>query len=63
MSTIRDIIESRGWHQNDIIDALSINQPRASNLLRGKINKFSSDALIGYLAKLGYTCKFKIRRS
>jgi predicted XRE-type DNA-binding protein len=54
MMTLIDIIEHRGWKQSDIAEALDIPQPRVSELLRGKISLFSSDRLIGYLAKLGY---------
>lgn len=54
MMTLIDIIEHRGWKQSDIAEALGIPQPRVSELLRGKISLFSSDRLIGYLAKLGY---------
>ena len=39
------------------MQALDIPQPRASELIKGKVDKFSSDKLIGYLAKLGF--KFK----
>ncbi|MEZ8188223.1 helix-turn-helix domain-containing protein [Shewanella sp. 5S214] len=54
---MRKIFEHKGWGQADIMDALGISQPRASELTRGKVDKFSSDKLIGFLAKLGF--KFK----
>ena len=57
LMTLIDIIDDKGWKQADIAQALEIPQPRVSELLRGKISLFSSDRLIGYLAKLGYRLK------
>ncbi|MCY1664207.1 helix-turn-helix domain-containing protein [Rhizobium sp. SL86] len=54
LMTLIDILETKGWKQAEIAQALDIPQPRVSELLRGKISLFSSDRLIGYLAKLGY---------
>lgn len=54
LMTLIDIIDDKGWKQAEIAQALEIPQPRVSELLRGKISLFSSDRLIGYLAKLGY---------
>ncbi|MBB4007273.1 helix-turn-helix domain-containing protein [Allorhizobium taibaishanense] len=53
LMTLIDIIETKGWKQAEIAAALDIPQPRVSELLRGKISLFSSERLIGYLAKLG----------
>jgi len=49
-----DIFDQKGWTQADAADALGIPQPRISELRRAKVSLFSSDRLIGYLAKLGY---------
>jgi predicted XRE-type DNA-binding protein len=54
LMTLIDIIEHKEWNQSETAAALDIPQPRVSELLRGKISLFSSDRLIGYLAKLGY---------
>lgn len=54
LMTLIDIFDAKGWRQAEIAQALDIAQPRVSELLRGKISLFSSDRLIGYLAKLGY---------
>lgn len=40
---------------------LEVTQPRISNLLRGKISLFSSEMLIGMLAKLGGEVKVTVR--
>lgn len=54
---IRQIFEEKKWAQADIMTVLDIPQPRVSELVRGKVDKFSSDKLIGYLAKLGFQFK------
>lgn len=57
MLVIRELFEAKDWKQADIMTALDITQPRASELTSGKVDKCSSDKLIGYLAKLGYRFK------
>ncbi len=54
MLVMRELFEDQRWTQADIMAALEIAQPRASELMTGKLDKFSSDKLIGFLAKLGY---------
>ncbi len=57
MITLRKLFEDRGWKQSDIAEALSIPQPRVSDLMRGKIDRFSADKLIGFLAKMDVRLK------
>lgn len=52
MLTLREIFRDRGWKQAQISKALGIPQPRVSELMHGKIDLFSSDKLIGFLARL-----------
>ncbi len=54
LSTLIDIFKDRQWSQAEIARALDIPQPRVSELMRGKVHLFSSDRLIGYLAKAGF---------
>lgn len=63
MLVLRELFESRGWAQADIMAALDIPQPRVSELVTGKVSKVSSDKLIGYLAKLGYRFRPTFARS
>ncbi len=51
---MRDMFEQKSWGQAEVMDALNLSQPRASELMRGKVDKFSSDKLIGFLYKLGF---------
>ncbi|RKE83274.1 XRE family transcriptional regulator [Rhizobium sp. AG855] len=57
MITLRRIFEDRGWKQADIASALGVSQPRVSELIRGKIDLFSADKLIGFLAKMNVRLK------
>jgi len=44
---------SRGLKQAQAAKLLGITQPRVSDLLRGRVELFSADALIDMLARLG----------
>jgi predicted XRE-type DNA-binding protein len=44
---------SRGLKQAQAAKLLGISQPRVSDLLRGRVELFSADALIDMLALLG----------
>ena len=57
MVVLRKLIEARDWKQAEVMQHLDIAQPRASELMRGKIDKVSSEKLIGYLAILGFRFK------
>jgi len=46
-------IASRGLKQAQAAKLLGISQPRVSDLLRGRVDRFSADALIDMLARLG----------
>jgi predicted XRE-type DNA-binding protein len=52
MLTLRKLLEERKLRQAEIAEALGVSQPRVSELMRGKIDLFSADKLIGFLARL-----------
>ncbi|MFN3319267.1 MAG: helix-turn-helix domain-containing protein [Allorhizobium sp.] len=52
MLTLRKLLEERKLRQAEIAEALGLSQPRVSELMRGKIDLFSADKLIGLLARL-----------
>ena len=57
MSVIRDIVQDNSWKQAEAAKRMGLTQPRVSNLLNGKINKFSIDLLMTCLFRLGYRFK------
>ena len=50
---VQKVIASRGLKQAEAARVLRVTQPRVSDLLRGRIDLFSTDALIDMLARLG----------
>lgn len=54
MLALREYFQARGWDQTQIGAKLGVKQPRVSELMNGKIHLFSSDKLVGFLAKLGF---------
>src|SRR5690554_5846122 len=57
MIVIRDIVNDKGWKQAEAAEKLVLTQPRVSDLLNGKIDKFSIDLLMTCLYRLGYRFK------
>ena len=55
MLVLRDYFA--GVAQAEIGKVLGIPQPRVSELIGGKVDKFSADKLIGFLAKVGIRLK------
>ena len=55
MIAIEQRIREEGWTQAEAAARLHVTQPRVSDLLNGKINKFSLDALVNMLAPVGLT--------
>ena len=53
MATVRQVIEDRGMTQSEAAALFEVNQPRISDLMRGKINLFSIDTLVDMLARAG----------
>lgn len=61
MSKVRTI--ARGMTQQEAANLLGITQPRLNLLLKGKIEKFSLDALVNMLAKAGMHVKLTVRKA
>lgn len=53
MASLRQAIEARGWTQAQAASTLGIGQPRVSDLMRGKWDKFSLDMLIALAVRVG----------
>lgn len=46
-------IKARKWTQAAAAKAIGIAQPRVNDLLRGRLERFSIDAMIEYLSRIG----------
>jgi predicted XRE-type DNA-binding protein len=53
MIAVRKLIEDRGLTQAEAARFFGVTQPRISNLVRGRIDLFSIDTLVGMLARAG----------
>ena len=53
MEKIAAIISLSGWTQADAAEQCGVTQPRVNDLLRGRISRFSLDALVNIAAALG----------
>ena len=48
--------------QSEVARLLGVKPPRVSEIMNGKIDKFSLDLLVIYLTRLGKTVEFNITR-
>ena len=60
MDKITAIIEESGWTQAEAADHCSVTQPRINDLLRGRISRFSLDALVNIASALGKRVQVKL---
>jgi|JYMV01.1.fsa_nt_gi predicted XRE-type DNA-binding protein len=58
MRTISQEISKRKLKQHEVAEILDIKQPRVSDLINEKHQKFSLDILVGYMATLGTQIEF-----
>ena len=57
---IRAKVTEAGWTQITIAQKLGVTQPRVSDLLTGKLSKFSLDSLVKMLARLGSDVELRV---
>ena len=63
MVSLQKAISARRLLQSETARRLGVTQPRVSDLMRGRIDLFSADALIDMLARLGMSVKVTLRPS
>jgi predicted XRE-type DNA-binding protein len=61
MIEIQKLIASRGLKQREAATILGVSQPRTSDLLRGRIDLFSTDVLIDMLVRLGARVRLTVK--
>lgn len=61
MARLAKLIEERGLTQAAAAKVFGVTQPRVSDLVRGKIDRFSIDILVVMLAKAGIRVTFTTR--
>lgn len=63
MIALQNRIEKIRGTQADKAQVLEISQPRLNDLLRGRIDKFSLDALVNLVSRAGLRVDVKVRRA
>lgn len=53
MRQIAAVIEANGWKQSDAALHCGVTQPRINELLRGRVSRFSLDALVNIATAIG----------
>lgn len=61
MRQIEKMIKRAGWTQTEAARRCGVSQPRINDLLRGKIDKFSIDALVNMATALGRRVNFELK--
>ena len=61
MRRIAGIISDSGWTQAEAARRCSVSQPRSNDLLRGRISRFSLDALVNMASTLGWKVNLQIK--
>jgi predicted XRE-type DNA-binding protein len=61
MTALRDLVERKGWTQAEAARRCRVTQPRMNDLLRGRISKFSLDALVNMADAVGLRVALQIK--
>ena len=63
MIVVQRYVETSDTTQARAAKQLGITQPRLNDLLRGRIEKFSLDALVNMLARVGRQVALKVKKA
>jgi predicted XRE-type DNA-binding protein len=63
MTRVEQFVKRSGVTQTEAARALGITQPRLNDLLRGKIDKFSLDALVNMLGRAGMRVELRVKKA
>jgi predicted XRE-type DNA-binding protein len=61
MRRIAGIISDSGWTQAEAARRCGVSQPRINDLLRGRISRFSLDALVNVASTLGWKVTLQLK--
>ena len=60
MERISGIVKQNGWTQAEAAKSCGVTQPRINDLLRGRIARFSLDALVNIASSLGRKVRVRL---
>ncbi len=61
MRQVVAIIRDKGWIQAEAARRCGVSQPRINDLLRGRVSRFSLDALVNIASALGCRVRVKLK--
>jgi predicted XRE-type DNA-binding protein len=61
MRQIAVIVKESGWTQAEAAGQCGVTQPRINDLLRGRVSRFSIDALVNIATAIGRTVHFDLQ--
>lgn len=61
MRQIAAIVKESGWTQAEAASQCGVTQPRMNDLLRGRVSRFSIDALVNIATAIGRTVHFDLQ--
>jgi len=60
MQKIADRVKQHGWTQTEAASHCGVTQPRINDLMRGRVSRFSLDALVNIATALGCRVRFDL---
>lgn len=63
MIELQELVRSSEWAQEEAAGRLGVTQPRLNDSLRGRIDKFSLDALVPLAARAGLAVQLQIKQA
>jgi predicted XRE-type DNA-binding protein len=63
MQQIATIVKESGWTQTEAASQCGITQPRMNDLLRGRVSRFSLDALVNVATAIGRRVHFELKEA
>jgi predicted XRE-type DNA-binding protein len=61
MRQIAAIVNWHGWTQSEAAACCGVTQPRMNDLLRGRVSRFSIDALVNIATAIGGTVRIEVQ--
>jgi predicted XRE-type DNA-binding protein len=60
MRQITEAIQANGWKQVEAAERCGVTQPRINDLLRGRVSRFSLDALVNIATAMGRRVRLEL---
>jgi predicted XRE-type DNA-binding protein len=61
MRQITSIVKESNWTQTEAAQHCGVTQPRMNDLLRGRVSRFSLDALVNIATAMGRKVHFELQ--